>query len=323
MKRKVIFRADASRKIGYGHFVRSLALADMLKDDFDCIFYTQEPTSYQREQVLDVCQLVELPAGESKFPLFLDVLNGDEIVVLDNFYYTLEYQQQIKAKGCKLVCMGGPDRQYAADLILSQAATDSSLFHSLPGTQYCLGLEWALLRRPFTQYIPKKRERVQPRSAVICFGGTDYNNLTGQTVDALCKDNLLDALDIIVGDVYEGHIDVRYTSKVTIHRNLSAQQIVNLFDKNDIAILASSSIAIEAMACRIPVIAGWWVDNQDAFYHLLERNKFILGLGYLLTDSFGDNLKKALFNVSSFDYSNPISNAKQIPSRFVKVFHNL
>ena len=323
MKRKVIFRADASRKIGYGHFVRSLALADMLKDDFDCIFYTQEPTSYQREQVLDVCQLVDLPAGESKFPLFLDVLNGDEIVVLDNFYYTLEYQQQIKAKGCKLVCMGGPDRQYAADLILSQAATDSSLFHSLPGTQYCLGLEWALLRRPFTQYIPKKRERVQPRSAVICFGGTDYNNLTGQTVDALCKDNLLDALDIIVGDVYEGHIDVRYTSKVTIHRNLSAQQIVNLFDKNDIAILASSSIAIEAMACRIPVIAGWWVDNQDAFYHLLERNKFILGLGYLLTDSFGDNLKKALFNVSSFDYSNPISNAKQIPSRFVKVFHNL
>ena len=323
MKRKVIFRAHASRKIGYGHFVRSLALADMLKDDFDCIFYTQEPTSYQREQVLDVCQLVELPAGESKFPLFLDVLNGDEIVVLDNFYYTLEYQQQIKAKGCKLVCMGGPDRQYAADLILSQAATDSSLFHSLPGTQYCLGLEWALLRRPFTQYIPKKRERVQPRSAVICFGGTDYNNLTGQTVDALCKDNLLDALDIIVGDVYEGHIDVRYTSKVTIHRNLSAQQIVNLFDKNDIAILASSSIAIEAMACRIPVIAGWWVDNQDAFYHLLERNKFILGLGYLLTDSFGDNLKKALFNVSSFDYSNPISNAKQIPSRFVKVFHNL
>ena len=130
MKRKVLFRADASRKIGYGHFVRSLALADMLKDDFECIFYTQSPTSYQREQVSDVCQLVELPEDDSKFPLFLDVLSGNEIVVLDNFYYTLEYQQQIKEKGCKLVCMGGPDRLYAADVILSQATTDPALFHS-------------------------------------------------------------------------------------------------------------------------------------------------------------------------------------------------
>lgn len=323
MKRKVLFRADASRKIGYGHFVRSLALADMLKDDFECVFYTQEPTPYQRQQVSEVCKLEELPADDSKFPLFLNVLKGDEIVVLDNFYYTLEYQQQIKAKGCKLVCMGGPDRLYAADVILSQATTDSSLFHSLPGTQYCLGLEWALLRRPFTQYTPRVREKIQPRTAVICFGGTDYKNLTGQTVDALCKDNLLDTLDIIIGDVYEGHIDDRYASKVTIHRNLSAQQIVKLFDKNDVAILASSSIAIEAMACRIPVIAGWWVDNQDAFYHLLEKNKYILGLGYLLTDSFGANLKNALFNVASFDYSNPIYSANQIPSRFVKVFKTL
>ena len=32
---KIYFRADASATIGYGHFIRTLALADMLKDDFD------------------------------------------------------------------------------------------------------------------------------------------------------------------------------------------------------------------------------------------------------------------------------------------------
>ena len=31
---KIYFRADASATIGYGHFIRTLALADMLKDDF-------------------------------------------------------------------------------------------------------------------------------------------------------------------------------------------------------------------------------------------------------------------------------------------------
>ena len=35
---KIYLRADASAAIGYGHFIRTLALADMLKDDFDCTF---------------------------------------------------------------------------------------------------------------------------------------------------------------------------------------------------------------------------------------------------------------------------------------------
>ena len=46
-KRKIYFRADAGPEIGYGHYIRSLALADMLKDDFDCTMFTQTPTEYQ------------------------------------------------------------------------------------------------------------------------------------------------------------------------------------------------------------------------------------------------------------------------------------
>lgn len=38
---KIYFRADAGAEIGYGHFIRTLALADMLKDDFSCVFVTQ------------------------------------------------------------------------------------------------------------------------------------------------------------------------------------------------------------------------------------------------------------------------------------------
>ena len=40
---KIYFRADASATIGYGHFIRTLALADMLKDDFDCTFFSAGP----------------------------------------------------------------------------------------------------------------------------------------------------------------------------------------------------------------------------------------------------------------------------------------
>lgn len=48
--RKIFFRADASREIGYGHFIRSLALANMLKSDFECSFHTQCPSQYQIQE---------------------------------------------------------------------------------------------------------------------------------------------------------------------------------------------------------------------------------------------------------------------------------
>ena len=85
MKRKIFFRADAAAHIGYGHFVRSLALADMLKDDFDCTFFTMSPTRYQQEEVAKVCKLVSLPSDDSRFDIFLGMISGDEIVVLDNY----------------------------------------------------------------------------------------------------------------------------------------------------------------------------------------------------------------------------------------------
>ena len=91
-KQKIFFRADADKQIGYGHFVRSLALADMIKEDFDCIFFTQSPTEYQKREIQKVCPLIELPSNDTKLVVFLNFLQGDEIVFLDNYFsYLLSF----------------------------------------------------------------------------------------------------------------------------------------------------------------------------------------------------------------------------------------
>ena len=118
--KKIYFRADAGATIGYGHFVRTLALADMLKDDFECVFVTQNPSDYQRAEVDKVCQLVAVPASDEKFPAFLEMLEGNEIVVLDNYFYDTEYQRAIKDKGCRLVCIDDRKHQhFYADVIIN------------------------------------------------------------------------------------------------------------------------------------------------------------------------------------------------------------
>ena len=71
-RKRIYFRADADAQIGYGHFTRTLALADMLREYFDCTFFTQPPSEYQQREAEKICSLVALPSDNSKFEKFLN-----------------------------------------------------------------------------------------------------------------------------------------------------------------------------------------------------------------------------------------------------------
>ena len=62
MKTQIYFRADGHSKMGLGHVVRSLALADCLKDQFDCRFIIRNPSDSIRTLIEKSCsEIYELP----------------------------------------------------------------------------------------------------------------------------------------------------------------------------------------------------------------------------------------------------------------------
>ncbi|MBQ8779836.1 MAG: UDP-2,4-diacetamido-2,4,6-trideoxy-beta-L-altropyranose hydrolase [Alistipes sp.] len=283
VKRKIFFRADASATIGYGHFVRTLALADMLKDDFDCTFFTQTPTDYQIAEVDKVCKLVALPADDSKFDVFLDYLIGEEIVVLDNYFFTTDYQRQIKARGCKLVCIDDiHDKHYVADIVINHAIGDKSVFSVEPYTQLCLGLEWSLLRKPFLQ--PMNFDNKESGHWFIAFGGSDYHNLTQKYVDLIQSNDAVKKISVVVGDAYKYRDTLKGCEKVNIYSNLSAADMAILMQRCEYAIVPCSSICIEAISQRCKIFAGYYVDNQVEFYYKLLEDNYIEPLGNLVTN---------------------------------------
>lgn len=284
-KKKVYFRADAGQSIGYGHFIRSLALADMLKTDFDCKFFTQTPTEYQKQEAEKVCPLVALPADDSKFGLFLEQLAGDEIVVMDNYFFNSEYQRKVKDKGCKLVCIDDiHDRHFYADVIINHCINTCDEYDAEPETKFFLGAKWALLRAPF---IASETTQKNKRHWVITFGGSDPNNLTMKFVSILrqhCPNVIISAM---VGDGY-GHLDaLKSVSGVTVLSKLSAQQVADLFRSAENVICSASSVCYEALACGCNVFAGYYVDNQIDFYNNLVSKGMINPLGCLLDNKVG------------------------------------
>ena len=281
-KQKVFFRADAGAQIGYGHFIRTLALADMLKGDFDCTFFTQSPTAYQMEQVAMVCPIVALPSDDTRFDLFLSYLIGDEIVVLDNYFFTSDYQLKIKKKGSKLVCIDDMhDKHYYADIVINQGLGYSQSDYSCENyTRFAFGLKYSLLRKPFLEASKNFQFRTNSEGfrVLVAFGGSDFLNLTSKVINKIINIDAITDIIAIVGDSYKVDSIVN-NNKVTYKKNLSAKDLVQLFQSVDCAILPASTMLNEALACGTSIIGGYYVDNQEHDYYMFLQEELIIGVG--------------------------------------------
>lgn len=315
-KQKILFRADASAEIGYGHFVRTLALADMLKDDFECVFYTQTPSEYQRKECEKVCKLVELPADETRFQLFYDGLQGDEIVVLDNYFYTTDYQKSIKEKGCKLVCIDDMhDKHYVADAIVNHGMVEPSQFDCEYYTRLCLGKEWSLLRKPFLVPIKQKKREHQ---IVICFGGADPYRLTDKVVSLLLELRVSYRIVVVLGD--KAQLNENNRENALILKKLSAQQMADLFESSEIGIMPSSSVKREAVSRGLKVITGYFVDNQQVGFERSLLMKDVIPV-YNFGELTRERLSMALNDIEKFTFEVP--DYSKVPVHFINLMQSL
>lgn len=314
-KRKVYFRADASAGIGYGHFIRSLALADMLKDDFDCTFFTVSPSNYQIVEMNKVCNFVSLKE-ETKFKDFINLLSGNEIVVLDNYFFTTEFQRKIKNKGCSLVCIDDMhDKHYIADIVVNHVLTDEKLFSVESYTKLALGLEYALLRRPFLQPLYNNKEEGH---WFVSFGGTDYDNMTAKFVELLDSSPKVKSITVVVGDSYKYRDSLELFNKIEIRKNLTANEMQREMCRAQYAVLPSSSVCIEAIACGCKIASGFFVENQRDYADYFQSQRYVLPLGNL-KDYHGDIFIKEIENYNFCE----IRNFSTISNRYIKLFKTL
>lgn len=285
IKKKIIFRADGNAEIGLGHITRSLALAEMLKDDFYCIFATRFLTDFLTVEIRKTCsEIIHLPGTDDHFNEFISVLTGKEIVVLDNYFFDTSYQEAIKNKGCKLVCIDDMhDKHFLADIIINHAPQVKKSDYSVEEyTQLCLGLDYLLLRPVFLNFAKKNKSFRDIESILVCFGGSDPDNLTAKTVGQLKNIGSIKKVNIVVGQAYHFLESLEFlietNGKFRLYRSLSDLQMTKVMDV-EAAIVPCSGILFECFAMKLPVITGYYVDNQKdiAEYFRCSDIGFVIG----------------------------------------------
>lgn len=292
MRKRIIFRADGGPNIGMGHFIRTLALAEMLKDDFYCIYATKSPTIYQINEISKVCkERIDLPSDNTHFNVFINLLAGDEIIVLDNYYFSTEYQHLIKNKGCKLVCIDDMhDQHFVADVIINHAeGISKSLYSTEKYTSFCFGYKFALLRQDYLTNVSIKIPSIF--SCLVMMGGSDPFNLTAKIVSMIEPLQLPLPIAAIVGAGYNNEYLFKSFKNIELFKGIESFKVYQLMQASKLGILPASTVAIEACAARLPFICGYYVDNQKEIYNGIKTHNLGFCIGNYLRSVTQDFVK--------------------------------
>lgn len=297
MKPHIFIRTDGSSEIGLGHLVRCLALAHMLKDNFAITFFCKEiPDSMFMEIEKSGFEVIRIPE-ESKFH---SSIKSNSLVILDGYHFNLEYQKKVKSSGAKLVCIDDlHDNEFITDLVINHApGIVPQDYKAKPYTQFALGLEYALLRPAFLLQAQKQRKIVKAEIVMICFGGSDFKNLTQSILQVVLEYPQFKKIIVVTGPSYSSSYGfkqlVNSDPRIDHQSCLNEQQMLDAMLKAELVIVPASGILFEALAAGCLVISGCYVNNQK----LLHENFRNDGLFVDASDFSAEKIGEAISQVS-------------------------
>lgn len=291
----LVIRADADTRIGSGHLLRCLALAQACADrggkvTFACARI--EPASRQRllEEGFAVHSIAGEPGGQEDAAQVVGVAGhcGAEWVVVDGYAFGSEYQRHIKNGGSKLLVVDdyGQADHYYADVVLNpNSSADAALYTNRDErTRLLLGLRYALLRREFRTWGGPKREiPAVARNLLVTLGGGAYGDLLLRIVRAIEQAGFSDLKVRILAAASDVNsptlIDAARKCPTPVEVLPLSPNMPELLAWADIAIGAAGSNTWERAFLGLPSLVIVLADNQRENALFCERRGIGVNLG--------------------------------------------
>jgi UDP-2,4-diacetamido-2,4,6-trideoxy-beta-L-altropyranose hydrolase len=285
VKKKIVFRADGNSGLGLGHIARCCALADMLKDNFHCCFYIRATSKTIIDNIQNYCTSVteinDTVSFDEESETWVNILEGDEIIVLDGYNFDTGYQLKIKSKGCKLVCIDDMHPyHFVADVIINHSPNILCTQYSCePYTQLFLGPGYVLLKKIFLQKAALQNKVLDFDNSplLVCMGGADPGNKTVEIVKEVRQLFPGKKILVIVGSAYKFKDTLQAICKtsdnISVFTSISSEELIALMEKAHIAVTSASTVALEYLCIRGNLFLIHTAGNQSHLYMALIEKK--------------------------------------------------
>lgn len=271
---RLIIRADASTKIGAGHLVRCLSLAQAwiaAGGSVDLITYCSNAALLKQYQALSI-KIVALAEDEVLQTGWLaDYSAVKAWVALDGYHFDRTYQQEIHRSGLKVLLIDDYNHfdTYVADVILNQNFSAEEYFYNTETeATYLLGTAYTLLRNDIKAIEASSTASTDlSKHVVIAIGASDPDNVTGQLLKSLST--LMERIRIsVVAGALNPHVEIlkavinESPHAVALHIDLDAKPLFSLIHNADVAIVSGGGTARESAHLATPLLTVQVAENQ-------------------------------------------------------------
>ncbi len=312
MHNKVFIRVDGGSIIGFGHVVRCMALADILKCNFTIKFILKEiPLNFKHEIIQSGFEVFQIEDEQD----WISVLTGNEIVVVDGYNFDDIFYAQIKLKKSVVVSI--------QDIYHHTKNIDVIINH-LPGLEKkynhkkaFTGPKYAIIRNEFLK--AKKSDHENSNNYFISLGGTINHEQINVLVDLL-KNIGKNTINILTTDYNKRFIVIKEGCQV--YTKLKAKKIVELIDSSCYSFITPGMILYEVLSRNKRAVVGSLNDGQYALAEDFVEMKVMSNIGYWKDINF-KNLVDAML-ISNFNMNKVESIFDQNSnSRILDIFEKL
>lgn len=281
----LIVRADTETRIGTGHVMRCLALAQAWLDsggDAGFVMAMGAPVLETRlkSEGIEIFKISTQAGSINDAVQTVDLAKKKRAnwVVLDGYHFDSSYQRKIKDSGHQLMVVDDMAHldHYYADIVLNQNTHSESLKYTFESyTKLLLGPKYILLRREFLKWRGWSRRIPEVASKVlVTMGGSDPENVTLKVIQALQGVVVPDLeVKIVVGPsnpyLHELQSEIRNLRfKTGILHN--AKNIPELMAWADVAVSAGGSTCWELCFMGLPNVILFFAENQRPIAERLD-----------------------------------------------------
>jgi UDP-2,4-diacetamido-2,4,6-trideoxy-beta-L-altropyranose hydrolase len=292
----IFFRVDANNKLGSGHLMRCLTLADELikfnatvyfickknTDNFTAFIESKGISVYELDESanfeeIDAQQTIDIVSTFEKKPNWL---------IIDHYSLSIKFESLLRPSVSKIMVLDDlANRKHDCDLLLDQNIFSVNRYEQFT-PQRCeklIGPQYTLLRNEFlTKRAKITRNFVDCKNILINFGGGDDRGLIEKSIKAIFSMNLPSVVcTVILGQANPNRLSLnRFLSK---YPNVIVYEYVNniadFMVEADLAIGSGGSSIWERCCLGLPSIVTAVSDIEAQLAPLCEQQKFLTYIG--------------------------------------------
>jgi len=270
---RILILADAGAKVGGGHIMRCLTLAEALtRAGAECAFVAG-PAAWVVLDAFAQAAVEVFPLDEEASAAELAAAGADrarswpaDAIVADHYGFGPGDDATLSAACERLLIVDDLRRRHAHGLVL-----DSNIGRKAddyPGREVLAGPDFALVRPAFaalrTQTLARRAAGGPPRRVLVSLGLTDAGAITGRVVRALLPALGEAHLDVVVGGAAPSRPELealaRTDRRVAVH--VDARDMAELIAAADVGVGAGGSSAWERCCLGLPSLTVIVADNQ-------------------------------------------------------------